>query len=70
MTTIANFTTLHEADLARMRLETAGIPCFLPQEAEGACVGVVPLIIGYRLQVAEADIPRAAEILRETPEVI
>ena len=68
MTTIANFTTLYEADLARMRLEAEGIACFLPQEAEGACVGVVPLIIGFRLQVAEADITRAAEILRESPE--
>lgn len=68
MTTIANCTRLQDADLMRMRLEAAGIPCFMPQEAESACVGVLPLIIGYRLQVAEADVPRAVEILGEDPE--
>jgi hypothetical protein len=45
MTTIANFSRFQDADLARLRLEAAGITTFLPQEAEGSCVGVVTLIM-------------------------
>jgi hypothetical protein len=64
MTTIANFVKFQEADMARARLEAAGIRTFIPQEAESGAVGVDALIIGYRLQVPEEDAERALEILR------
>lgn len=69
MKTIAVFSRYIEADVARTRLESAGISVFFPDEAttswmvDGAC----PLATGIRLQVAPEDEGRAREVLAEPP---
>lgn len=55
-----------EANLARMRLEAEGIPCFLADEN---IVGIQPFynlpVGGIKLTVREADAERAEAILSE-----
>lgn len=66
MTTIAVFASPQDADLARARLESAGIAVHLPDDAVTGFLGYVPpLVEGLRLQVSEEDATRAAEILGE-----
>lgn len=52
LVTIATFRDPLEAQLAQMRLEGSGIPCFLSR-------------YGLLLQVSEKDIERAREILED-----
>ncbi len=66
MVTIRTFSRVMDADLARMRLESAGIQSLLPDESINSWVlGEGPLVGGVRLQVAEEDAARAQEILAE-----
>lgn len=68
MTTVATFSRFQEADLARARLEAAGIRCFYPDESgTGWMVPGGTCVAGVRLQVDEADTARALEILAEPP---
>lgn len=60
---IAEFSYPHQAEVARIELEQAGIDCSLLDGEMGGLVltGVIPV----RMQVREADAPRAREILVE-----
>ncbi len=67
MTTIATFGRQQDADIARSRIEAAGISVFMPDEAVGGFLGYEsPMVAGVRLQVADADAPRATEILKDS----
>lgn len=63
MTTIARFFNLMDAELAKVRLESAGIPVFLADEA-AMTSGYGPVTGGVRLQVREEDVERATEMLK------
>ena len=64
MITVATVNSLAEADALRLRLETCGVAVFLPDECLCAAIGAgVGTFGGVRVQVAEADVPRAREIL-------
>jgi hypothetical protein len=66
MTTIATFGRQQDADVARSRIEAAGISVFTPDEAVGGFLGYEgPSVAGVRLQVADVDATRATEILNE-----
>ena len=60
MKTIANFGTLMEAELLKLKLASFGIDAFIPDELTA---GVAPHIFatrsGIRLQVAEKDVESA-----------
>ncbi len=64
MKTIARFTTLEEAQIAKLTLGAAGIEAFIPDEMSA---GVAPMFFvnkpGVRLQVVEADEAAAQSIL-------
>ena len=69
MITIATFGRQQDADVARSRIEAAGISVFTPDEAVGGFLGYeAPIVAGVRLQVADTDVQRATEILQEVPE--
>ena len=64
MITVATVNSLPEADALRLRLETCGVAVFLPDECLCAAIGAgAGTFGGVRVQVAEADVPRAREIL-------
>ena len=63
MITVTTVSCLQEADAMRLRLETSGIAVFLPDEFLNASIGAGNMFEGVRIQVAEADAPRAREIL-------
>jgi len=67
LTTIASYTDLSAAYLARAKLEHSGIPCFLVNEHT---IGVhwfySNALGGVELRVLEEDIPDAIMILTET----
>lgn len=66
MTTIATFARLQDADLARTRLEAAGIPTrFLSEASDVWVLGAAPIVGGVRLQVEDELADRAAELLAE-----
>ena len=66
MITIATFGSPQAADFARTRLEVAGIEVFCPDNAvAGFLAYESPIVAGIRLQVAEADVPRAQTVLEE-----
>lgn len=64
MKTVANCSSLQEANLVRMRLNAAGIECFIPDENSA---GVAPFHLatraGVRVQVADEDEARAVDAL-------
>jgi hypothetical protein len=67
MITIATFSRLQDADLARTRLEAAGIPTdFLSEASDVWVLGAAPIVGGVRLQVEDADADRARELLADT----
>lgn len=69
MKTIATFSGFQAADLARARLESAGITASYPSEACDVWVlGAAPIVGGVRLEVADEDFDRALEILAEPVE--
>jgi hypothetical protein len=56
------------ANLARTRLEAAGIPCFLSNEQLVSLLPLYsPITGGVRLHVRQRDAEAAAEILRTVP---
>ncbi|MFE8070912.1 DUF2007 domain-containing protein [Marinobacteraceae bacterium S3BR75-40.1] len=64
--TVARFSMLHEAHLARARLESEGVDVLLPDEHTLTLQQFyVDALGGLRLQVPEADCERAEAILRE-----
>jgi hypothetical protein len=69
MTNIACFSNLSEADLAKSRLEAAGIASFVPEESSAGWMleGAAPIVTGVRLQVADADVARALDALEILP---
>lgn len=69
MTSIACFSNLSDADLAKSRLEAAGIPSFVPEESSAGWMleGAAPIVTGVRLQVADADVARALDALEVLP---
>ncbi len=67
LVTIATFSTAVEADLARARLESEGIECFLADEHTVTVNWLYSQAVGgVKLQVREADAQRAVEILKGT----
>jgi hypothetical protein len=64
LVTIASFTDVAEAQLARERLELEGIRAFV---VDGQTAGVMPYLTsstgGVRVQVQPADLERAREVL-------
>lgn len=66
MITVATVNSLQEADALRLRLESSGIAVFLPDEFLCASVGAGAGVFGgVRIQVAEADVARARELLAD-----
>lgn len=64
MITIANFQTIDEAQLARMKLEGSGIEVFIPDETTANMNWLYSNAIGgIRLQVQETDLEIAKEVL-------
>jgi hypothetical protein len=62
--TIATFLTPEMAYLARTRLDAEGIAAFLENESAVGMLGVLSNAVGgVKLQVEQADVERAAEIL-------
>lgn len=69
MKTIATFADMQAADLARSRIESGGIKVFCPDESVGGFLNYVgPLVAGIRLQVDDADVARAQQLLESKPE--
>jgi hypothetical protein len=63
LVTIAHFTTVIEADMAKSQLDAEGIMAFV---VNAGAIGVMPYLGasgGVRLQVAEDDAERAGEVL-------
>ncbi len=69
LVTIASFSFIHEAELARSSLESEGIPAFV---ADANIVGINWLLSnavgGVKLQVRRCDLDLAKEILGQEPE--
>lgn len=71
LVTIATFTTAIVADLARTRLESEGIECFLADEYTGGQPGSPYFtVVGVRLQVRDTDAQRAIEILGDSSTLV
>jgi hypothetical protein len=64
MVEVGRYDTRTEAELARLALAVAGIPCVLAHD-EAASAFPLDLSGGARLFVAEADVQDAAEILKQ-----
>ena len=64
--TIQTYSDPHEANIAKSRLETEGIKCFIANES---FISVNPLLQnaagGYKLQCPESDAEKALEVLGE-----
>lgn len=63
MVTIANCFDMSEALHLQMVLGGAGIEAFIPDENTGTLAPYFFFATGLRLQVAEADVERAAKIV-------
>jgi hypothetical protein len=67
LATAATFTDLTQAQNARAALEAAGIDTNLRDENTGSIDwGLMPALGGLRLQVKNADLARALEVLNES----
>jgi hypothetical protein len=64
MTTIRNYLNPAEAGLAKSLLEAAGIPAFVADE-DSTSSGYGTVLGGVRLQVQDADVERARQILKD-----
>jgi len=62
MQTVGTFANTAEAEIARQRLADAGIQAFITDE-HSQTLGYQPVLGGIRLQVADADLPRARALL-------
>ncbi|MEM9479216.1 MAG: DUF2007 domain-containing protein [Verrucomicrobiota bacterium] len=69
MVTIANFGTLQEAEMLRLKLASVGIEAFIP---DAASAGVAPHFFntssGVRVQVTETDVEAAKAALKGADE--
>jgi hypothetical protein len=65
LVTLATFQTEQELLLTRVRLQSAGIECFVPDERLLGLTGNTVALGGFRLQVRESDAGDAATILHE-----
>jgi len=64
--TLTTFTTPFEAEIVRNRLEAAGVQAFLGDEQTVGWLWHLGIALhGVKVMVAEADLPRALEILEE-----
>jgi hypothetical protein len=63
LVTVATFTDVPQAELARERLELEGIRAFVLDAQTGGVMPYVTDITGIRLQVEPGDADRAKEIL-------
>ncbi len=68
LVTIATFATAIEANLARTKLESEGIECFLADEYRGH-QPYLP-VGGVKLQVRDTDAQRAIEILGDSSTLV
>ena len=70
MTTVANCSTIQEAHLIKIRLESRGIEVFIPDEFTAQMDP--PLFYattsGVRIQVADEDVEAAKRVLAEKPD--
>lgn len=67
LVTIATFSMAIEADLARAKLESEGIECFLADEHTVTVNWLYSQAVGgVKLQVKEADAQRAIGVLKES----
>lgn len=65
LVTIATFSTPVEAEMAKLKLESEGIMCFLADETLSSFAPHYTYMSGgVRLQVVEEDARRAIELLR------
>jgi len=63
LVTVATFSSVLEAEMAKERLESEGVAALV---ADGGAGGVMPFLAsssGVRVQVAETEVERAKEIL-------
>ena len=68
MRTLCTFSTLDEAQLARMKLEGSGIEAFIPDETMAQMNWLYTNAIGgIRLQVREDDLESARDVLELAP---
>jgi len=64
LTTIATFDNMPSAYIAKGRLETEGIPCWLKDENLGQTNWLYNIAVGWiKLQVEPQNVQRAREIL-------
>ena len=69
MVTIATFSKVEDAHLLRMRLESAGIPAFIPNENTiQVDWGLTNMLGGVTVEVAEENLDAANALLAEEPE--
>ena len=62
--TVATFRYLHEALIPKAKLEAEGILCFLKDEDSAFIQPFFSEGSGIKLQVGEADVEKAIEILK------
>ena len=68
MITIATFSKVEDAHLLRMRLESAGIPAFIPNENTiQVDWGMTNMLGGVTVEVDEEDFHAAQVLLSATP---
>jgi len=68
MITIATFSKVEDAHLLRMRLESAGIPAFIPNENTiQVDWGLTNMLGGVTVEIAEEDLEAARALLSEEP---
>jgi len=68
LVTIASFVHTIDAQMARSRLESSGIECFLADENTIAINWLYSQAIGgIKIQVQESDIEKAKEVLKQWP---
>ena len=65
---LATFPTRGEAEIIHSILESEGIHCVLSADDAGGQYGGMTLSSGVGIQVNEADLERAQEILEAKPE--
>lgn len=66
MKTVASLSTVNQAYLLRSWLEANGLECFIPEEMTAG--GVLPneaVFSGVRIQVAEEDVEKAREMIKD-----
>lgn len=68
--TIATFSKPVEAHLARTKLESEGIPCFVTDEQLVQVNWLFPHAGGVKLKVSAEDASRARDILRPKPRLV